>query len=309
MSTDPVADRRVAPEARAGRPLQGQGIIAVRGADAVSFLQGQLTNDIRELGSRVVTAAYQTPQGRVIALVRVLAIADGCLALLPRGLAAPVAARLSRYTLRAKARVEDVSGEFDVRAVIGTPFHELCATHGIDSHPGQTHVDTGEQHLIDRGGGRTLVLTPGPRAAGQDDIGAAWALAAIEAGDPEVWPETTESFTAHMLNLDLIGGVSFTKGCYTGQEIVARTQHLGRVKRRLFRYRAAPASAALAPPAPLEALHFGELKVGEIAQCSLAPDGGWECLAVVSLESRDLNLASATGLQFMPAPLPYAVPS
>ena len=308
MSTETVAVHRPAAEGRAGGTLAGQGIVAVRGADALNFLQGQLTNDLRDPGSHVVTAGYQTPQGRVIAILRVLPTADGCLALLPRGLAAPVAARLSRYTLRAKARITEVSDEFDVRAVIGMPFRDLCASYGIVSRAGQTHVHTGEHHLIDRGGTRSLVLTPGTRTDTAADVGAAWASAGIEAGDPEVWPETTESFTAHMLNLDLVNGVSFTKGCYTGQEIVARTQHLGRVKRRLFRYTAA-ADAGASVPAPLAALHFGEAKVGEIAQCVRAPDGRLECLAVVSLDSRDLNLTLDSGLQFTPAPLPYGVPA
>lgn len=309
MSTDSDAARnRPAPD-RAGRPLAGQGVIAVTGADAVSFLQGQLTNDLRALHGRVLTAGYQTPQGRLVALVRVLAAADGCLLLLPRGLAAPVSARLSRYTLRAKVRVTDASADFDIAAVIGTPFSEICAAYGIVSRPGQTHVFTGEHHLVDRGGGRTLLLGPGARAGEDAATTAAWALAGIEAGDPEVWPETTESFTAHMLNLDLVDGVSFTKGCYTGQEIVARTQHLGRVKRRLFRYHSPAACDPSATPAPLDALYFGAAKVGEIALGTRTVDARFECLAVVSLESRDLNLTTQEGIELTAAPLPYGVPS
>ncbi len=281
------------------------GVIAVSGADAANFLQGQLTNDIRTLiPESVLRAAYQTPQGRVIALLRVVATHDGCLLLLPRGLAAAVAARLARYTLRAKVRVADVSDQYDIAALTARAYPEVCASLGISAHPGQTHVHTGSRHIVDCGAGRTLVLSahgePSTVAGTTDDQ--AWLLAGVVAGDPEVWPQTTESFTAHMLNVDLIGGVSFTKGCYTGQEIVARTQHLGRVKRRLFRYRCDGA----APP-PLTALHYGDTKVGEIAT-SASCEADSQCLAVVSLDARNLTLKTPAGIELHPAPLPYAVP-
>ena len=105
-----------------------------------------------------------------------------------------------------------------------------------------------------------------------------------------------------MLNLDLLAAISFTKGCYTGQEIVARTQHLGRIKRRMLRYVASDA----APPAPGDALLFDNAKVGEVVRAAPTA-GGSELLAVVGLESRERALSSASGDAFAPAPLPYAI--
>jgi folate-binding Fe-S cluster repair protein YgfZ len=108
-----------------------------------------------------------------------------------------------------------------------------------------------------------------------------------------------------MLNLDLLGAISFTKGCYTGQEIVARTQHLGRIKRRLQRYRI----AAPLVPEPLQALNRDGVKVGEVLYGAADANGsGAEFLAIVALEVRDLPLRTESGHTASPLPLPYRVP-
>jgi hypothetical protein len=105
-----------------------------------------------------------------------------------------------------------------------------------------------------------------------------------------------------MLNLDLLDAVSFTKGCYTGQEIIARTQHLGRIKRRTLRY----AIRADEAPAPLTALNLEATKVGEVLTGARV-EGGTEILAVVSLDARDRPLRTASGHTAVPLPLPYTV--
>ncbi len=128
-----------------------------------------------------------------------------------------------------------------------------------------------------------------------------WALAKIQAGEPTVTALTSGSWIPQMLNLDLLDAISFQKGCYTGQEIVARTQHLGRIKRRMFRYRVAGA-----PPACLDALLHEAVKVGEVVDA--ATDGDYsECLAVTALDCRDRELFLADGRRCVPAPLPYAI--
>ena len=105
-----------------------------------------------------------------------------------------------------------------------------------------------------------------------------------------------------MLNLDLLDAISFTKGCYTGQEIVARTQNLGRIKRRTFRYAIRSDEA----PAPLTALHLDATKVGEVLMCARVA-GGVELLAVVALDARDRPLRTASGHTALPLRLPYTV--
>lgn len=288
----------------------GLGVVAVVGADAATFLQGQLTNDLRTLvPDSTLPAGLQNPQGRVIAPLRVIATDEGCLLIVAGNLAGAVATLLARYTLRARAKVHDASGRYEVRTAIGVPFAEVCASAGTTAPAGATHARASGRHFVDYGHGRTLVLTPcDAPAPGDADAGRAWTLSSITAGEPELCAETREAFTAHMLNLDLIGGVSFQKGCYTGQEIVARTEHLGRVKRRLFRYRVAGVAPEVIAPAPLSALSAGGAKVGEVCLAA-RDDRRLEVLAVVALEARDQPLTTAEGVVLEPAPLPYAVPA
>ena len=147
----------------------------------------------------------------------------------------------------------------------------------------------------------TLALLAATLAA---DGGAAsdWMLALIRAGAAEVGATTSEEWIPQMLNLDLTGAIHFQKGCYTGQEIVARTQHLGRIKRRMFRLRA-PAG----PPQPKAALLAGGLKAGEVVLSAATP-AGCELLAVVNLDARGAPLTLEGGAACEWADLPYPVP-
>ncbi|MGA1730313.1 MAG: YgfZ/GcvT domain-containing protein [Steroidobacteraceae bacterium] len=127
-------------------------------------------------------------------------------------------------------------------------------------------------------------------------------LAGVRAGLPEIYLSTTEQWIPQMLNLDLLGAIGFTKGCYPGQEIVTRTRHLGRVKRRMFRYHCEAAALA-----PRTALHLAGTQVGEVVRSARSPDGS-ECLAVVELEAAGQALVTATGAQCSPLALPYPIP-
>jgi folate-binding protein YgfZ len=130
-----------------------------------------------------------------------------------------------------------------------------------------------------------------------------WRLAGIRAGLPQVYPETYETFVAQMLNLDLLGGVAFEKGCYTGQEIIARTHFRGAIKRRMFRF-----ECASAPPPPGTRVLVGEQHAGEVVDAA-ATDAGCELLAVVSLAQQDaeLELESSRGARIQKLPLPYSL--
>ncbi len=127
-------------------------------------------------------------------------------------------------------------------------------------------------------------------------------LAGVRSGLPEIYPGTSEQWIPQMLNLDLLGAIGFSKGCYPGQEIVTRTRHLGRVKRRMLRYQCE--GVALAPGT---ALHLGNTKVGEVVRSAAGPEGS-ECLAVVDLEAAGQTLVTATGASCNPQPLPYPIP-
>jgi folate-binding protein YgfZ len=292
-------------------PLDQYAVVRVTGADAVPFLQGQLTQDVARVGPHsLLRAALNTPQGRVVALPWLFA-GDGALRLLlPAALVVPLAERLRRYVLRAKVRLEAPEPGLALVGLPATTAAALDAAFG-PAPEGPRQSLAGNLSLL-RFANRALLV--GPPAALADCLAARasravsasrWSLAVIAAGDAEVLAASSEHWVAQMLNLDLVDGISFTKGCYTGQEIIARTQNLGRIKRRMFRYRRGTAGMAL--PAPKDRLSSAGANVGEVVLAAADGDGA-ELLAVVNLEARDRPLADATGAPYLPAALPYAVP-
>jgi hypothetical protein len=129
-----------------------------------------------------------------------------------------------------------------------------------------------------------------------------WTLGSIRLGEPDVTARTSGEWIAQMLNLDLIGAISFEKGCYTGQEIVARTQHLGRIKRRMARF-CLPGT----PPEVLDGLYQGDTKIAEVVMAAPAHHGQSECLAVTALDALHSTLTLQDGRLCTPAPLPYSI--
>jgi folate-binding protein YgfZ len=275
-----------------GIPLPSLAILRVTGADAGAFLQGQLTNDTRLLADgRTQLSALNTPQGRVVAIMRLRQGGDGLYALLPADLAEPVAARLRKFVMRARVAVE-LAGD-------------LQPVSSGETVPGSLLT-------FDYAPGRAVSAVPTTASAATVNPAAAletadhvneWTAADIAAGLPQVLPETSGSFVPQMLNLDLLDAISFSKGCYTGQEIVARTQHLGRIKRRSFRYRL-PGGAA---PAPLAPLFLDGAKVAEVVM-SATVGGAVELLAVTSLEARGHALETGDGREARMVEMPYPVP-
>jgi folate-binding protein YgfZ len=200
------------------------GVLRARGPDAISFLQGQLSNDCTRLQrGQLQLSGYHTPQGRAIALLRLTALApDDVVAVMPLELVPLVVARLKRYVLRAKVQLTDDSAQWEIRGYPATP-PDLPA--GAVSLP--------------YGSARQLVLIPQPAAAPDgavDGTRSDWIAADIAEGLPQIYVATSEAFVAQMLNLDLTGGIALDKGCYTGQEIIARAHYRGQVKRRMQRF-------------------------------------------------------------------------
>ncbi len=290
------------------------GVLRIGGADAVPFLQGQLTNDVRLLeDGRTLLAAYDTPQGRVIALPRLRRGEDAIHALLPTDLLERVSSLLRRFVLRSKVELQIAAdlqvGWIGTQPLSGTLEAAVDLTRTISVVPGSTAAP---MVAFDYAPGRQVVaVTPDAWRAmtglsstrSHPRIRDEWLAADIADGLPQVLAATSEAFVPQMLNLDLLDAISFTKGCYTGQEIVARTQHLGRIKRRLFRYRVATGPA----PAPLAALLDRGTKVAEVLLAA-ERDGAIELLAVTQLESRDRPLALEDGRRAEPLPMAYAVP-
>jgi hypothetical protein len=295
-------------------PLPLLGVLRIAGPDAPTFLQGQLTNDVRLLADgRTQLAALNTPQGRVVALLRLRQREDVIHALLPAELLEPVSALLRRFVLRSRVQLQiaaelqvgwigngDVSASIDddarkaTRATSHRPDTAAAGVVAFDYAPGrQVFAATPDGWRSITG---AVPMQAHPRT--RDD----WLALDIADGLPQVFAATSGAFVAQMLNLDLLDAISFSKGCYTGQEIVARTQHLGRIKRRLLRYRLPPGLV----PAPLAGLFLDSTKVAEVVM-SAGRSGGVELLAVTSLEARGSALRTEEGRVAQPVELPYPV--
>lgn len=289
--------------AGAGSKLAELGVLRIAGGDAVAFLQGQLSNDLERLTPRdTLLSALSTPQGRVVAILRLVLRTEGIVAVLPATLVTPVIERLKKYVLRSRVSLTDESARLGVAGVLGASVPqdrtELGADTSVHALPGAT-----QRHLLI---GPPDALASSAARFGSDAVTSdAWRLACIESGEPQVYPQTSDLFVAQMLNLDLVDGVSFTKGCYTGQEIIARTHHRGRIKRRMLRFRLR-GSVQLSPGDTVAI----EQRTGRIVEFAARSASEGEFLAVVPLEA-SARAEQEPEIPSLPAervPLPYSVP-
>lgn len=302
--------------------LSATAMIRANGQDLVNFLQGQLSNDIRLVDeSHTQLSAYSNPKGRMLAVFRIMRHGEHYLLQLPRSLRDSVTKRLKMYVLRSKVTLENaddlvaigVSGP-DAESLVGqftgaVPEKENeCLqdhTRTVIRLPG--HFPRFELVTNEEDAERIwLSWSPSARACGAS----AWSWLNIVAGLPTVYPETSEAFVPQMANLELIGGVSFKKGCYPGQEIVARMQYLGRLKQRMYRVHA-QCETAPRPGTEIYADDFGEQSAGTVVDAQIAPLGGYDMLAVVQIGSArngNLHLNDGRGPLIVIQDLPYALP-
>jgi folate-binding protein YgfZ len=284
----------------ASRPalLPFLAVLRFQGPDAASFLQGQVTHDTRLLGDgRTLLAAVNNPQGRVVALLRLSGHPQGVDALLPADLAETVVARLRRFVLRARV---DVRVAADLQAV-ALPANASLAAAATGVAPTWFDYGAGRRVLAVPSSELDVVLGPAPRQSAAD-VEALWWSQDMTAGLPQVFAASSEAFVPQMLNLDLLDAISFSKGCYTGQEIVARTQNLGRIKRRCARFRLPDGP----PLPPLAGLTLEGAKVAEVVMCARTADAV-ELLAVTSLEAWGRTLRAEDGREALPQALPYPI--
>lgn len=220
--------------------LKHYGILAATGADARAFLHAQLTNDVEHLpAAHARFAGWCSPKGRLLASLLVVPHDGGLLLQLARDIAAPVAKRLSMFILRAKARLADESDLWFQYGAWGADAPAALMDAGLAvpaEHLAVASNDQGIAILLEPQ--RFLVLARAPLAglalASSEDE---WALAEIRAGRATITLATQDHFVPQMANLEKLGAVDFRKGCYPGQEIVARTQYRGILKRRMYRLR------------------------------------------------------------------------
>lgn len=282
--------------------LPSYAVVAATGRDARSFLQGQLSNDILGLERHPgMLAASCNRQGRVLATLRLAADGEGALLVLQRPLAHTLIAQLSTFVLRADVRFEDRSARVAVAGLIDAE-PDARWSQAAAAAAGLAMLVASPRRILLTGSRAALDAA---LAAVQRTDPADWERACIEDGEPWITPATAALWLPQMLNLDLLGGVSFSKGCYVGQEIVARAQHLGRLKRRTLRY-VGPPDAVLAPA---QALFSGETLAAQVV-ASARDANSTQCLAVVELRHcSDLLGTRPGGSEFVPADIPYAIPA
>lgn len=284
-------------------PSGNWGALRIHGPERNSFLQGQLTQDLDRLtpGAALLTG-WANAKGRLLCVAWLLDWQDATWLLMPRELIAPIARRLGMFVLRARVTIDPESHPvIPVRrdaldSEVHTAFENNTANNcfkyknGLAIFPEQTP----DFALM-------LGITGGLRPACN-----AWRLAAIQAGLPTVWPATREEFVPQMVNLDLLGGISFSKGCYVGQEIVARTQNLGRIKRRMYAF----SSMHPDPVYPGQAVFNSGARAGRVVDAANAKNGTTQLLAVISIADRDrkLSLDENGNSQLAPLALPYDIP-
>lgn len=277
-------------------------LIEVKGEEAASFLHGQLTQDVQKLpDAGALLAAWCNPKGRVICVMRTLAL-DGSFGLvLPSDMVDPVVKRLLMYRLRSRVEIAPaadwqstaVAAEADLEALAMRGLLPENARGACRRAHGITAVELGgPARCVELHGHRTAVVSLELAAPLTD---AEWCKALIDAGIPTITAATTAQYTPHMLNLDLLGAVSFDKGCYTGQEIVARTRHRGQSKRRLMHYRLEEGGTAVG-----DRLEHEGREVGDVLNTA-----GPDLLAIAPIDLHD-QLVTLNGRRAVPVPLPYA---
>jgi len=292
--------------------LQELGVMRIRGTDAHSFLQGQLSGDMRALTAHnSVLSGYHNPQGRTVAVLRLAQLQpDDLLAVIPRELAAAVTARLAKFILRSRVRIADESSQWRVSGLIAP-----------DPVAGDTPAvgETGVLIQIERSPPRWLLVHPAelePSEALPLPMAAVpgtrqqWRCLDLAAGLPQIYAQTSEHFVAQMLNLDVLGAIAFDKGCYTGQEVIARAHYRGRVKRRMQHFISQDA-CQLAPG------DSGQLTDGRsyaVVEAVQLENGCCEFLAVAPLATGAAAQAefapdpALPGLRVQSVALPYPLP-
>jgi folate-binding protein YgfZ len=299
--------------------LSAFGTLRVSGADAQSFLQNLLSNDIRNVDAgHAQLSSFNTAKGRMLAVFLIWRDGEDYCLQLPISILEAMRKKLSMYVLRAKVKIADASDELICMGVSGknaeSLLQKLCGDVpqqdmgclGIE----QAHIlkinDTRLQISTSPSNAQTLwsQLNAEAQAVG----GMCWDWLNIRSGIPVIVPKTQEEFVPQMANLDALGGINFKKGCYPGQEIVARMHYLGKLKRRMY---LAHISGGDIPQAgdELFSADMQDQASGMVANAAAAPDGGYDILAIIqtaSVESSQIKTADGNILQLLK--LPYSLP-
>jgi len=302
-------------------PLTDLGLISLTGDDAASFLHNQITNDVEKLDlANARLAGYCTPKGRLLATFLMWKDAGQIVLQLPRALQPAIQKRLQMFVLRAKAKLADIG---DQRVALGLAGNAAATAlqQWFPQLPAQPYGKTDNEHgtLVrvadSRGAPRFQWITTEEQALAAWPVltqtltaadAQAWRLSDIYAGVPTITQPTQEQFVPQMINFELIGGVNFKKGCYPGQEIVARSQYLGKLKRRSVL--ALVAAAQVSAGAEVFSSEDPGQPCGMVVNAEPAGAGNSACLVEIKLaaaESGSIHLGSVDGPVLQLQTLPY----
>jgi len=339
---DPAAELNATAQGTIICDLGQFGTLLVSGEEAQSFLQNLLSNDIREVSNtRAQLSSLNTAKGRMLATMLIWRQGDDYLLQLPRMLCEPVRKKLSMYVLRSKVKITDASDEIISLGLSGANAQEILRTH-FGELPQEQLTLTVRPELVE---GEDSISEKASTSSARTDIlidsvmrisdtrfqvnttaqhapalwerlsqhaqpvgSACWDWLNIRSGIPAILPKTQEQFVAQMVNLELIGGVNFKKGCYPGQEIVARMQYLGKLKRRMYMAHLVSSDAPQAGDELFSTDMEGQSS-GMIVNAAPAPGGGYDVLASVQSSSHNTQTVhwkslQGTALKFLPLPYP-----
>ena len=311
---EPAAELAAARDATIVAPLTHLGLLEWAGEDAKSFLHNQLTSDINHLpAASAQHSAWCTAKGRMQASFVLYRRGPDYRALLSSDLLLATQKRLQMFVLRSKVKIADLSAAHEVIGLSGPQAEAVLL--GAALPVPATVMDSAEfadGAIVRLEQARFLLIVASEAAADcwtklvakARPVGTpAWLWLDVQAGIPLTVAATKEAFIPQMVNFDKIGGVSFHKGCYPGQEIVARTQYLGKVKRHLYRIHAAnplvAGASIFAPDSP-------DHPCGMVANAAPSPAGGYDALVVMQesfVESTDLTLGTPNGQSFVIEPV------
>lgn len=303
-------------------PLTQFGFIDTTGDDAAAFLHTQLTNDVQHLdASSARLAGYCSPKGRLMASFLMWRAGDAVRLMIAADLQATVQKRLSMFVMRAKAKLADTTPTLTAVGFAGDVRHAL--SHLFDAMPDGVHVKVdgplGSLIRVPDAVGRPRFLWVGPKAEVDAHLADlekkltrasadVWDWLDIHAGEPRITQPVAEQFVPQMVNFDVLGGVNFKKGCYPGQEVVARSQYRGTIKRRTALAHMESAQAGN------ELFHSDDpgQPCGLVVNVASAPEGGVDALVEIklaALEQGSVHVGAADGPVLKFSPLPYTLPT
>ncbi|MBI4809142.1 MAG: folate-binding protein YgfZ [Nitrosomonadales bacterium] len=318
---DAAAERSATRDGTVLCDLSQFGVIKVSGEEAQVFLHNLFSSDVNALTPQhALPSSFNTAKGRALATLLLWRNPAEFFLQLPQSLHAAIQKKLTMYVLRAKVKIANASDDSVCLGLSGANAAALLQQHfpALPQEPlaAVQHEDT----LLIRLDANRFQLCTTPQHAtalwqklgsGARPVGSpCWDWLNIRAGIPVILPQTQEAFVPQMANLDLTGAVNFKKGCYPGQEIVARMQYLGKNKRRMYLAHVDD-DVAPQPGAELFSMEMEGQSCGIVANAAPAPGGGHDLLAVVQIASHDafpVHLGTLTGTRLQFQPLPYPIP-